>query len=320
MFWAFLQDSIRFSTIFLFGSTGETITEKSGHLNLGVPGTMCMGALGGIIGVRIYLNSIAAGGQINPFLAVLIPLLFAILFGALVGLLYSFFTVTLRCNQNVTGLTITTLGVGFANFVGSSIDNTGFAEVNVIFRGGFAPGTEVGVFKLLFLSYGPLVYLAIAFAIATALTLRKTKVGLSLRAVGENPATADAAGINVTAYRYISTIIGSAIVALGGLFYIMDYIGGKWQYAIDAFGWLAVALVIFSVWSPDIGIAGAIIFGALYIAPNYINTGTQSYIKELIKMLPYVFTIVVLTVTSIVGGKKAQPPASLGLNYFREER
>ncbi len=320
MFISFLHNAIRFSTIFMYGSTGETLTERSGHLNLGTPGTMCLGALGGFLGVRIYLDSVASSGQMNGFLAVFIPILFALLFGACAGLLYSFFTVTLRCNQNVTGLTLTTFGIGLSNFVGSSINNTGFSAVSIFFRTGFVTKTNPNAFENLFLTYGALVYLAIILAIAVAVILRHTRIGLNVRAVGENPATADAAGINVTAYRYVSTIIGSAISGLGGLFYIMDYIGGNWQYAIDAFGWLAVALVIFTIWQSDLGILGAILFGALYVAPNYINTGTAGYIKELIKMLPYIITIVVLIITSIFGSRKAQPPAGLGLNYFREER
>ena len=319
MIWYFLHRSINFSTVFLFGSTGETITEKSGHLNLGVPGTMCIGAMGGVLGVRLYLNSLA-GASINPFLAILIPILMTMLFAACAGLLYSFFTVTLRCNQNVTGLTLTTFGVGLANFIGSSINNEGFSEVSAIFRKAIVNDPDPNVFETLFLSYGVLVYLAIFLAIIVSLVIRNTRTGLSLRAVGENPATADAAGINVTGYRYVSTIIGSAIAGLGGLFYIMDFIGGNWQYAIDAFGWLAVALVIFTLWQPDLGILGAILFGALYILPNYIPTGEKGYLQKLIDMIPYVMTIVVLIITSIVGSKKAQPPASLGLNYFREER
>ena len=108
MFVTFLHNAIRFSTVFLFGSTGETLTEKSGHLNMGIPGTMCFGALGGIIGESIYLGTLRSVAFINPTLAVLIPMLTAMLFAAIMGLLYSFLTVTLRCNQNVTGLTITT--------------------------------------------------------------------------------------------------------------------------------------------------------------------------------------------------------------------
>ena len=134
----------------------------------------------------------------------------------------------------------------------------------------------------------------------------------------KNPGTADAAGINVTAYKYTATIIGSAIAGLGGLFYIMDYLTGSWEYTIDAMGWLAVALVIFSMWNPGWGILGAIVFGGLYIAPYYLNVNFAQ--QELVKMIPYLVTIIVLIIISIVGKKETQPPASLGVSYFREER
>lgn len=316
----FLHNAINFSTVFLFGSTGETLTEKSGHLNLGIPGTMCVGALGGVVGEYLYMQSISNYKDIT-YMCVIVPIIFALLFAGFMGLIYSFMTVTLRCNQNVTGLTITTFGVGLANFIGSGIDQRFFSVAsNKFFNKGFVTGTELSWFEELFLSYGTLVYLSFALAIIFAIILKKTRWGLNLRAVGENPGTADAAGINVTAYKYGFTILGSAIAGLGGLFYIMNYVGGSWQYAIDAFGWLAVALVIFSIWKPDWGILGAIIFGALYIMPNYINVGTQSYYKELIKMAPFVVTIIVLIITSMTNKKETQPPAALGTSYFREER
>ncbi len=316
----FLHNAINFSTVFLFGSTGETLTEKSGHLNLGIPGTMCVGALGGVVGEYLYMQSISNYKDIT-YMCVIVPIIFALLFAGFMGLIYSFMTVTLRCNQNVTGLTITTFGVGLANFIGSGIDQRFFSVAsNKFFNKGFVTGTELSWFEELFLSYGTLVYLSFALAIIFAIILKKTRLGLNLRAVGENPGTADAAGINVTAYKYGFTILGSAIAGLGGLFYIMNYVGGSWQYAIDAFGWLAVALVIFSIWKPDWGILGAIIFGALYIMPNYINVGTQSYYKELIKMAPFVVTIIVLIITSMTNKRETQPPAALGLSYFREER
>ena len=316
----FLHNAINFSTVFLFGSTGETLTEKSGHLNLGIPGTMCVGALGGVVGEYLYMQSISNYKDIT-YMCVIVPIIFALLFAGFMGLIYSFMTVTLRCNQNVTGLTITTFGVGLANFIGSGIDQRFFSVAsNKFFNKGFVTGTELSWFEELFLSYGTLVYLSFALAIIFAVILKKTRLGLNLRAVGENPGTADAAGINVTAYKYGFTILGSAIAGLGGLFYIMNYVGVSWQYAIDAFGWLAVALVIFSIWKPDWGILGAIIFGALYIMPNYINVGTQSYYKELIKMAPFVVTIIVLIITSMTNKRETQPPAALGLSYFREER
>ncbi len=316
MFISFLHSAIRFSTVFLFGSTGETITEKSGHLNLGIPGIMCIGAIGGCIGEKMYISSLSDISQINGFLAVFVPIIFSMLFAGFLGLLYSFFTVTLRCNQNVTGLTITTFGVGLTTFLGNTLDKTGFSTAAIYFRQGFNNSSDW--FSQIFLTHGTLVYLAIIIAIITAIVLKKTRTGLNLRAIGENPATADAAGINVTAYKYCATILGAAIAGLGGLFYIMDYVGGSWEYNIDALGWLAVALVIFSVWKPNWGILGSIIFGALYIAPYYIPSNNAQ--KEIIKMLPYVVTIAVLVLTSILNRRESQPPAALGVSYFREER
>jgi len=314
----FLFNAIRFSTTFMFGSTGETITEKAGHLNLGIPGIMCIGAVGGCIGESLYIKSLTDISQINPFLAVLIPILFAMLCSGLLGLLYSFMTVTLRCNQNVTGLAITTFGVGFTNFFINRVDKIFFNVASKCFTKSLPFAESLGWFGKIFLSYGVLVYIAIIIAILVAVILKKTRIGLNLCAVGENPATADATGINVTAYKYGATCIGSAVAGLGGLFYIMDYLNGSWEYSIDAMGWLAIALVIFSIWRPNWGILGSILFGALYIAPSYLNVTFSQ--KELLKMAPYIVTILVLIVTSLRNKKENQPPASLGMSYFREER
>ncbi len=318
MLLTFLYNSIRFSTTFLLGSTGETITEKSGHLNLGIPGIMCVGAIGGCIGESLYIGSLSDISQMNGFLAVLIPILFSMMCSGLLGLIYSFLTVSLRCNQNVTGLTITTFGVGLTNYFGAKINRIYFNVASNFFTKSLYEGDSLGWFGDLVLSYGVMVYMAIILAIVTAIVLKKTRTGLNLCAVGENPATADAAGINVTAYKYGATIIGSSIAGLGGLFYIMDYLKGSWEYSIDAMGWLAIALVIFCMWRPNWGILGSIVFGALYIAPNYINISFSQ--KELVKMIPFVVTIIVLILSSIFNKKENQPPASLGLSYFREER
>ncbi|MCR4661998.1 MAG: ABC transporter permease [Clostridia bacterium] len=318
-FLSFIHSVIRFSTVFIFGSTGESLTEKSGHLNLGIPGVMCFGAIGGCIGASTYIQSLSSVSQINGAAAVLIPLLFTIIFGSLMGLLYSFFTVTLRCNQNVVGLTITTFGVGFYGIFteGSLLKKTGFNVIGRYFGMGFMK-EGVNWFGDLFLSYGTLVYLAFAVAIIVAVILRYTRVGLNIIAVGESPATADSAGVNVTKYRYLSTIIGSAIAGLGGLFITFDFLGGYIEYNIDAYGWLAVALVIFTIWRPDWGILGSLLFSFFYMLPNLITASRSN--QELLKLLPYVVTIVVLIITSLINKRETQPPTSLGLNYFREER
>ena len=146
-------------------------------------------------------------------------------------------------------------------------------------------------------------------------------IGLQLRAVGEDPATADAAGIDITRYKFMATCIGCMIAGLGGLYYVMDYANGVWSN--DAFGdrgWLAIALVIFTIWRPNVSIFASILFGGLYILYLFIPTGTDLAVKELYKMLPYVVTIVVLVITSMRNKRENQPPESLGLPYFREDR
>lgn len=316
----FLHNAIRFAAVFIFGSTGEIIIEKSGHLNLGIPGIMCFGAVGGCIGEQIYMNSVANGSPESAFGAVMLGILFAMLFAGMMGLLYGYMTISLRCNQNVTGLTITTFGIGIFNFWIKKMGTEGvtFYTVSDYFSSPFFNTTGSGWFNELFLSYGVLVYLAFIIAIIASIVLRKTRTGMHLSAIGENPAAADAAGINVTKYKYVSSVIGAAIAGLGGLFCIMDITMGSLEYAIDAMGWLAVALVIFSLWKPGIAILGSLLFGGLYILPNYLNVNFSQ--MELVNMLPYAVTILVLIVTSIRNKKENQPPASLGLSYFREER
>ena len=317
----FLVSAIKFGMVLLFGSTGETITEKSGHLNLGLPGVMCVGTACGCVAEAILFDIVGGRRQMDKisFLAVLIPILATLIGAALMGLIFSFLTVTLHANQNVTGLAMTTLGVGIADFMIASVDGYKFTAGAKFFRASLPFADKLGWFGELFFSYGVMVYLSIAIAIATAFMLNKTKVGLHLRAVGENPATADAAGINVTRYRYVATCVGCAISGLGGLMFVMDYLNGNWEYVIDAIGWLCVALVIFTTWKPVFGIFCSIIFGAFYVSAEYIP-GISLASKELFKMLPYLVTIVVLVFTSSRKKREHQPPAALGQSYFREER
>ena len=321
----FIPRAVMQSIPLLFGSTGETLTEKSGNLNLGIPGIMYVGGICGVIGAFFYEQS----GHMNGFLAVLIPLVCCLLGSLLMGLLYCFLTVTLRANQNVTGLAMTTFGVGFGNFFGGSLIKLTGSEVPSIalsatsayFSRSLPFADKLGVVGKLFFSYGFLAYAAIILALVSSYVLKRTRVGLQLRAVGENPATADAAGIDIARYKFVATCVGSMIAGLGGLYYVMDYACGVWSN--DAFGdrgWLAIALVIFTIWRPNVGILSSILFGGLYILYLFIPTGTNLAIKELYKMLPYVVTIVVLIVTSMRNKRENQPPESLGVPYFREER
>ncbi len=317
---SFITGAICIGITFLYGCVGEILTEKSGHLNLGIPGIMSMGAVGGCVGASTYMNALSSPKDANYLLLVLICIVCAMLFAGALGAIYSFLTVSLRANQNVTGLTITTFGVGLtAFFMQGKVDKTFLSAASKQITKEFAFADKLGWFGEIFFSHGILVYLAIAIALISAYILKKTRIGLNLRAVGENPATADAAGINVTRYKYVATCLGSAIAGLGGLYYILDYLGGSWEYGIEALGWLAIALVIFTLWKPDLSIIGSIVFGALYIAA-YRITGISFTQMKLFKLLPYVVTIIVLIVTSIMNKKENLPPASLGLPYFREER
>lgn len=364
-FISLFQAAVVFGTVIMFGAVGEIITEKSGNLNLGVPGIMFLGGIASLAGTFLYQLSvnnalqsaydafIASGGvkenfapsgflafvseqstsaaigyAANGWIGVIIAFLCAFLVAAFGGFIFAFLTITLRANQNVTGLTLTIFGSGVANFFGGSLNTLagGVGQISVettsrAFRVGIPFLSDLGVVGELFFSYGWLVYVALIVAIFCQYYLTRTRTGLNLRAVGENPATADAAGINVTAHKYLATCLGAGISGLGGLFYVMDYTKGTWANdgTIEALGWLAVALVIFATWRPKNAIWGAYLFGVLYWAYLYIGGLTRAS-QEIFKMLPYIVTIVVLIFISLRKKKENQPPAALGLPYFREDR
>ena len=337
--------AIVFGTVILYGALGEIITEKAGNLNLGVPGIMYLGGIAGLASAFAYENAVA---EPIGIVCILISLLAAFAAAALGGLIYSFLTITLRANQNVTGLTLTIFGGGVANFFGGALNTLAggvgqisIASTSAAYRTSI-PGMGTGNwFCQIFLNHGFMVYLAIVLAICVHLFLNKTRAGLNLRAVGENPATADAAGINVTRYKYLATCLGAGISGMGGLYYTVDYIKGTWgsEGTIEALGWLAVALVIFASWKSLSAIWGAYLFGFLtwlylYVpqirtlliglfgleedALQVLNLTRSS--QELFKMLPYIATILVLVIVSLRKKRENEPPAHLGLHYFREER
>ena len=319
-----IQKAIGQGVCMTFGANGEILTEKSGNLNLGVPGMMYMGGIAGLAGAYLYENAVA---NPVPIVGMLISFLCAMLFAALGGLIYSVLTITLRANQNVTGLALTTFGVGVDNFFGGSLSKMsgGVGQISVkvtasAYRATIPVLSELPVVGPIFFSYGFLTYFCVLIAIVMSWFLNRTRQGLNLRAVGESPATADAAGINVNLYKYLATCIGGAIAGLGGLYFVMEYTGGTW--ANNGFGdrgWLAVALVIFARWKPLHAVWGALLFGALYILYLYIP-GLERSTQEIFKMLPYLVTVLVLVLISLRKKKEDQPPESLGLAYFREER
>lgn len=319
----FLQKAITQGIPLLFGANGEILTEKSGNLNLGVPGLMYMGGVGGLIGAFLYENSTA-----NPVPAVgmIIALLCALALSALGALVYSVLTITLRANQNVTGLALTTFGMGFGNFFGGSLSTLagGVGQLSTrvtasAFRAKLPVLSEIPVIGELLFSYGWMTYFCIALTFILSWFLFKTRVGLNLRSIGESAATADAAGVDVARYKYAATIAGGMLAGLGGLYFVMEYTGGTWvNNGFGDRGWLAVALVIFARWRPLNAIWGAFLFGGLYIL--YLYLPLTRAMQEIFKALPYVVTIVVLVITSLRKKREDQPPAGLGLPYFRESR
>ena len=312
-------------TPLLFGTVGEILSEKSGNLNLGVEGMMYMGgALG--LGAAFYYERMA-GADASAFVAVLLALIFAFLAGALGALIYSFITITLRANQNVTGLALAIFGTGVGQFIGEYMRTSsgGYVaisnELKAVFMGSPFPAVlqNIPVFGPLVFGHNMFVYLGIVIAVVMGWYLNKTRSGLYLRAVGESPATADAAGINITRYKYLATVIGGGISAIGGMVYIMTIAGCVWNHeGLAGEGWLAVALVIFCLWRPMNALWGSVLFGGLMIL--YLRLQIPFIPDQLYKILPYVVTVIVLILVSMRKKRENQPPASLGDAYFREER
>ena len=326
---SFIIAAVISGTPLLFGTTGEILTEKSGNLNLGVEGLMYMGGAFGLAGAFAYEQ--AMGENVNGIVAVIIAMVCSFIAGAFGSLIYSFLTITLKANQNVTGLALTMFGTGVGQFVGENmrIKVGGYVALSNNVKGYFANSPfpsawqtwQIGKFqigKLLF-GYNFFVYFGLAVAVMLALFFKKTRTGLYLTAVGENPATADSAGISVEKYKYIATIIGGGISGFGGMVYTMTTAACVWNNSgLDGVGWLSVALVIFCLWKPFNTIWSAVLFGALSIMYLYLHL---SFIPTPIyKIVPYIVTVIVLILVSSRQRREDQPPAALGLAYFREER
>ena len=318
----FLTSAIALGIVFLYGCVGEILTEKAGHLNLGIPGVMSVGAAGGCLGISLYMGGLSDTANANYFLVLLSGVLMSALFSAALGAVYSFLTVSLRCNQNVTGLAITTFGVGMTMFLMESvIDRTYFAAASTYITRSLPFADNLGWFGEIFLSHGILVYLGIAVALISGWVLNRTRVGLHLRAVGEIPPRR-------TPSASMSPAINTSPPASAAR--LRDRAGSSISWTISKAvgntaskpwggGWLAIALVIFTLWRPNLSILGSFVFGGLYIASNYIG-GISFSQRQLFALLPYVVTVLVLILTSVLNSRETQPPAALGLAYFREER
>ena len=316
--------AITYGTPLLYGTLGEILTEKSGNLNLGVEGILFMGGAFGLGGVY-YCEKLI--GTPSGVVALVIVLLCAFLAGALASLIFSFITTTLRANQNVTGLALAIFGTGVGQFAGEMmrVRAGGYVtvsnELKAVFTGSPFPQflKDIPYVGPLLFGNSHFFYIGVLLAVLMHLFLKKTRKGLYLRAVGENPGTADAAGISVTRYKYLATIIGGGISAIGGVVYIVTTAGCTWNNeGLSGVGWLAVALVIFCLWRPLSALWGSVLFGALMIL--YMRLQISFIPTELYKILPYVVTVVVLILTSLRNNKEKQPPEGLGLAYFREDR
>ena len=312
-------------TPLLYGTSGEILTEKSGNMNLGVEGLMFMGGAFGLCGAFVY-GQIAGDGAIGA-VAVAIALIASFVAGAIGSLIFSFLTITLRANQNVTGLALTIFGTGVGQFVGElmRLKVGGNVTVSNALKDAFANPVlpkvlqDIPVLGQILFSYNFFVYLGFAMAIAMAYFMAKTRKGLNLCAVGESPATADAAGINVTKYRYLATVIGGGISAVGGMVYTMTIAGSVWNHSgLSGEGWVAVALVIFCLWKPLNAMWGSVLFGGLLIL--YLRLPISFIPTQIYKVVPYIVTAIVLIVVSLRQRREDQPPQNLGLNYFREDR
>lgn len=304
---SFLYATVVAGTPLLYATLGEILTEKAGNLNLGVEGMMLLGSVTGFI---------VAFTTKNPILAIIA----AMAAGSVGSLIYTFLTVSLRANQVVTGLTLTIFGTGFSSFLGKKVVGQVVPDSIKSF---FAPYKipvlgDIPYIGKIFFSHDIFIYLSYIIVIIMGIYFYKTSRGLNLRAVGENPAAADAASINITLYKYVNLLIGGALCGLGGAYLSLVYVPA-WQENITAGrGWIAVALVIFASWNPYKAIVGAYLFGGLDIIGFRLeNTIVSKYIFD---MLPYIVTIVVLTIFSSKKSKKNSPPQNLGLPYFREER
>ncbi|QHI71913.1 ABC transporter permease [Aminipila terrae] len=306
---AFLAACVVAGTPLVLATVGELITEKSGSLNLGVEGMMLMGAVMGFV---------AAYNTGNPVLAILC----AALAGAGGALIFALVTVTLRANQTVTGLTLTIFGTGFASFVGQPM--IGFSVPNSVST--FFTKTSIpGLGNIPFL--GPVlfkqdifVYFAYVIVMVSCVYMYKTRLGLNMRAVGENAAAADASGINVTLYKYAHIVMGGALCGLGGAYLSLIRVPIWQSDVVTGRGWIAVALVIFASWNPVKALVGAIFFGGLSILGLRLQAMGFTVSQYLVDMIPYVATVIIVIISSHKKKKENQPPADLGNNYFREER
>ncbi len=311
----FLQVIAMLGTHVLFATLGGILCEKVGNLNLGLEGLMLLGAS---FSFYVALN------YGNPWLALAIGCL-ASLAGSLI---YAFLTISLRTNQVVTGLALTIFGTGVSSMLGKTMAGVSLpAQIAATFGARSLPVlSKIPLLGPVLFQQSPFVPAAIATAVLIYLFYTKTSLGLNTRIIGENPGAADASGINVTRYKYINVLAGGLLCGVGGVYLSCVY-AGIWQNELTAgAGWIAVAMVIFSIWNPLRAIMGAYLFGAVRGIGFKFQGGIPFFGMKLminaqiLDMLPYITTILVLLFINLRKKKEYNPPASLGNSYFREDR
>ncbi|MBN1262233.1 MAG: ABC transporter permease [Anaerolineae bacterium] len=309
-----LSITLRAGTSLVYATVGEIYTERSGILNLGLEGMMLMGAVTAFA-TAYYSGSVGLG------------LVVALAVGAMLAAIHAFLTVTMRANQVVSGLSITLFGSGLASFLGQRL---GPVSNNYYLVGMVGPKftpiripwlSKIPVLGALF-SQDILTYLVYLLVPLAWFYLYKTREGLNLRAVGENPQTADAMGINVTRTRYLYTVFGGMLAGLGGAHLSLAYTPGWTENLTGGRGWIVIALVIFAMWNPARAILGAILFGGINAVQFRIQAAGTTIPAEFLNMLPYLLTILVLIVMTWweALSKRIGAPAALGNAYMREDK
>ncbi|MCG8403013.1 MAG: ABC transporter permease [Firmicutes bacterium] len=303
---AVLATAITAGTPILYAALGEILAERSGILNLGVEGMMLVGAVSGFI-LALHTSSPWAG------------LLLAMLAGGTMAFIHAFLTITLKANQVVSGLALTLFGTGFSGYIGKSYVGIRLPESFQAFP--IPVLSDIPFIGPVFFNHDPLVYLSYLTVPALWFLVFRTRAGLHLRAVGENPAAADSAGINVFLTRYLYVIMGGMLAGIGGAYLSLHYVPSWVENMTAGRGWIAVALVIFATWNPANALWGAYLFGGLDAIGFRLQTLNVTVSPYFLKMLPYLFTVLVLIlVTRRNMLSRIGSPRALGLPYDREER
>ncbi len=303
---ALLSAAVQSGTILLFPTIGEIFAERSGILNLGVEGMMIMGA---------FFGFVVAYTTKNPYLGFIAGMIA----GGLTALIHAFVSVTLRGNQVVSGLALTIFGLGFTNFYGQKWINLKLtvspSQMSVPLL------SKIPYIGPIFFKQDALVYTSYVFAIVMWFILYKTKVGVHLRAVGQNARAADAMGVNVYATRYWWTFFGGLLAGAGGAYLTIAY-APFWLDGMTAGrGWIALALVIFAMWDPLNAMIGAYLFGGIDALQLQLQAIGVTIPSSLLNMLPYLLTLIVIIIaTLVVRVKHISAPHDLGIPYNREEK